>query len=150
MFFEDSDGTYYPVSRIHSIFRTGRDKPQFVVDLGDGRVEIASHTAKLLQNLPVQIFPAGTGTYTLTTVEEEGTATKVLPTLVLAWGMDAEGALRPITANGLDDGGTPYHAVLQPDGSVTQVLSQEWATLREYLADRQMEMAHVPPGHTTK
>lgn len=145
MFFPTTDGEWIPIKDVKSIRLGKQPSQQARVETSDDVYDVDDHTAKLMRSLPVSVFPAAPGTYVLTMVPEAGKQTEVFPTMVIAWGLDAEGMSHPITPSGLDDGNMGYHAIRMPDDTVIQPMAHEWPTFREYLTKMEVKLVQAPP-----
>nr|WP_295107324.1 hypothetical protein [uncultured Caulobacter sp.] len=54
---------------------------------------------------------------------------------VAGWSVSRDGALYPITADGINDGEREALFILTPDGRVSQAENRNWALVVDWLAD---------------
>ncbi|MDB5688459.1 MAG: hypothetical protein JWL91_335 [Sphingomonas bacterium] len=132
VFFTDTRGFSYPVSRIAMIQAnrfSRRPKPRpdnwsgFLVRLIDGDpVRVAEHELEtIFTSTPVHMIPAAAETYMLSCDLDDPPETEALiwRTPVIAWAWTCDG-IEPVTPDGLNDGHREaFLPILMPNGIVT-------------------------------
>jgi hypothetical protein len=149
VFFTDTRGYSYPVSRI-SMIQAGRfsspprPKPEnwagFLVRLSDGDpVRVWEHELEtIFAATPLHLIPAQAGTYILNFDPENPpeTCEAVWRVPVIAWAWTCDG-VEPVTPDGINDGvSTAFVAVLMPDGSIISPGDQAWSNVADWFADK--------------
>ncbi|MGE5567246.1 MAG: hypothetical protein ACM3YN_13960 [Parcubacteria group bacterium] len=142
-FIKACSGKLYPAGRIRSIGEPVTRRSCGITDVeidGLGEVECYTHEVDSFLKRPVTAFAAQPDTYILRADEESpGGYWRML---VIAWGSAGNGRLYPITIDGANDGTDEDHAILTPDGRVTEIDGASWESVDQWLAhERQMLLA---------
>lgn len=142
LFFESRGGRLFPVADIESItpsrlFRVseGEERPSSVVLLKDEtRIEVYDATVDELRNAGRGVIPALPSTYLLGYWPEPGQETYIAKDPVLAWKLTADG-VEPVTTDCMLEEMSAMHAILHPDGTVSDFHGQAWASRADWEAE---------------
>lgn len=140
MYIEATDGTKYPTNSVIAI-RKPRDvvftsassdrkgRIQEVVLSSGDTVDVHTNRVEELLRQPSTAFAAASGTYVLNRDSNE-----TFKTPVIGWSSSLDGAVYPITMNGVNHDLDVSLAVLLPSGEITGY-DIEFATLEEWEED---------------
>jgi hypothetical protein len=142
MFFRDIQNNIYPFAEILKIVWIGpgsNSQGLYDVSLRDGSsCQISSHEVSQFTQAGWRFAAAFPGT---TLLEWKGAQDQSNDpfhrTAVFVWGIDHEGALQPVTADGIDD--TKSWAVLAPDGTVSDIFGSSFPDESAYLTHLQSD-----------
>jgi len=144
-FFKAISGALYPVSSIRRIgkpqevtYSSGRKGMVHQVRLVDEEeVEISEEQFTQIQDQPTHVLAALPGTSVIDYDKESGEA---LRTAVIGWAISSDGAVEPITLEGVADGSpNANHDIELHNGTITRPYIQWWETFEAWKADKEKE-----------
>lgn len=143
MFFRDLNQTIYPIAAIARMTHVAppahkRNAGYYEVDLTSGEAcRVSYEQVHQLMRLGWRYVPATPGTCLLDRKEDRTANDPFHRIPVLAWGVDEEGALQPLTSEGASE--VTSWAVLTPDGRVSDQFGSSFANEESYIASLDAE-----------
>lgn len=129
-FFEAIDGTFYPISKIINYRKLG-DGKSIRVKIGMDEWVDVDESLGAIENAGAAVVKSEPGTYYIGLLGNGSEGVWFEP--VIAWMVMLTGAVKPITANGLEAGSINEYAIASPDGSVSRTEDREYDSFVEFL-----------------
>ncbi|WP_066546724.1 hypothetical protein [Sphingomonas sp. CCH15-F11] len=142
MFFQDLDGTRYPVSRIVEVRR--QEKGLVHVELSEPSKIVQAYGDLLDRVLwgPMTTIPASPGTYALDEDFDNDEQVRLIWRVpIIGWSINQAGDMTPIVARLGVAHSLSITAILHPDGFVADESGPNYPSLEEYLAQKQARLA---------